>query len=421
MASCAFSVKSVQCHDDVPSTARPASSSRASSSKRRFCSADSLPGQPDVDGDVEVAAVVGLADGAGMPWPFSRKTCPFCVVAGTFRRSARPSMPWHLGLAAEHRHGQRDTDSRGEVAVFALEPGVRQQMNPQVEVAARRRRSRGRPRRAPGPASLRRRRPECARRPLRRVPFVLDRQAARGAAERLFERQFDVVFDVPARRGPARPLSPRPASAGAARRRRTGGRSPRTGPRSRTSRRISSSVIVRKPPPPPGCVPGAARRRGAALLLRLLVLAPVGAEFVVLAALLRVAEHLVRLVDGLEACLGGLVAGVDVGMKLARELPVRLLDFLVGGVLGHAERRVVVLEFHCVPRLEPQQVARADRVSRARRRRPRRPARASSPASGRSRWTASATSSRRCTPARLMPSSSTRCLISRRRSISARE
>jgi hypothetical protein len=65
--------------------------------------------------------------------------------------------------------------------------------------------------------------------------------------------------------------------------------------------------------------PGAVgERAGPALLLRLLVLPPVGAELVVLAALVRVAEHLVGLVDGLEARLG-LVARVDVRVRLPRQ------------------------------------------------------------------------------------------------------
>ena len=68
---------------------------------------------------------------------------------------------------------------------------------------------------------------------------------------------------------------------------------------------------------------------GLALLLRLLVHPPVGAELVVLLALLGVAEHLVGLVDLLELRLGGLVAGVHVGMVLAGELAVRLLDLLL--------------------------------------------------------------------------------------------
>ena len=99
--------------------------------------------------------------------------------------------------------------------------------------------------------------------------------------------------------------------------------------------------------PPSGRV--AEGRRPAAvvaLLPRLLVHAPVGAELVVLLALLRIAEDLVRLVDLLELRLGRLVAGVHVGMMLAGELAVRLLDLFLRRALGDAERLVIVLEFH---------------------------------------------------------------------------
>src|SRR5207244_4250113 len=85
-----------------------------------------------------------------------------------------------------------------------------------------------------------------------------------------------------------------------------------------------------------------AARRAASLLVH----APVGAELVVLFSFLRIAEHLVRLVDLLEFPLGGLVPWLDVGVVLARELPKRLLDLFRGGGLGHAQRRVVVFEVH---------------------------------------------------------------------------
>jgi hypothetical protein len=115
--------------------------------------------------------------------------------------------------------------------------------------------------------------------------------------------------------------------------------------------RISSSLIVRKPPgPPPAHVhrPAAVIEAGAAGRAPLLVHPPVGAQLVVLLPLLRIAEHLVGLVDFLELRLGRLVAGVDVGVVLARQLPVRALDLLVGGGLGDPERLVVVLEVHRV-------------------------------------------------------------------------
>src|SRR5213594_3380590 len=71
---------------------------------------------------------------------------------------------------------------------------------------------------------------------------------------------------------------------------------------------------------------------------------PVGAERVVAAALLRIGEHLVRLVDLLEA-IGRVLALGDVGMVLAGQLAEGGLDRLVVGLPIDAEDLVVVLEF----------------------------------------------------------------------------
>ena len=73
-------------------------------------------------------------------------------------------------------------------------------------------------------------------------------------------------------------------------------------------------------------------------LLERLRLLPVLAVAVVLGALLGVGEHVVRLVDLLEALLGRLVARVHVRVVLAGELPEGRLDLLLGGVLLDAER-----------------------------------------------------------------------------------
>ena len=59
---------------------------------------------------------------------------------------------------------------------------------------------------------------------------------------------------------------------------------------------------------------------------------PVLAELVVFLAFLRVGEHLVGLVYFLELSLGRLVAGVNVRVILAGQLPIRLLDILFSGV-----------------------------------------------------------------------------------------
>src|SRR5262249_10585158 len=63
----------------------------------------------------------------------------------------------------------------------------------------------------------------------------------------------------------------------------------------------------------------------------LLILVPARPEVVVELALFGIGEHLIGLVDVLEARLGVFVAGVDVGVMLARQLAVRALDLLVGG------------------------------------------------------------------------------------------
>ena len=72
---------------------------------------------------------------------------------------------------------------------------------------------------------------------------------------------------------------------------------------------------------------------------------PGGAVLVVLAALLLVLEHLVRLADVLEAALGARVL-VHVRVELAGELAIGPLDIRRRGVLRDAQRLVVVLVFH---------------------------------------------------------------------------
>src|SRR5262249_4597569 len=67
------------------------------------------------------------------------------------------------------------------------------------------------------------------------------------------------------------------------------------------------------------------------------------AHLVVGLALLVVAEHVVRRAHFLEPFLGSGVAGVLVGMELAREVLVRLLDVLCRRAVGHTEHGVVVL------------------------------------------------------------------------------
>ena len=84
-------------------------------------------------------------------------------------------------------------------------------------------------------------------------------------------------------------------------------------------------------------------RRRAACLLPALVVLP---KFVVLAPFLGVAQDLVRLVDFLEARFGGLVAGIQIGMILARQPPISFLDLFLVRVLLNTQNLVVVLILH---------------------------------------------------------------------------
>jgi hypothetical protein len=97
---------------------------------------------------------------------------------------------------------------------------------------------------------------------------------------------------------------------------------------------------------PPGVGGPLAAERTSTILGGLLVVPPVGAQFVVLAPLLRIAKHFVGLVDLLEARFGGLIAGVQIRMRCPGKFPVRLLDLCCGGRLLNAKRLIVVLEFH---------------------------------------------------------------------------
>ena len=115
-----------------------------------------------------------------------------------------------------------------------------------------------------------------------------------------------------------------PEEVGEARRRRRprcGTRSGRCRPWPACPRRRRRRARANPANGPPG--PNGSARPAAAGALELV---PVGAEQVVLLALLGVGQDGVRLVDVLEPLLGGLVAGVPVGMVLARELAEGLLD-----------------------------------------------------------------------------------------------
>ena len=68
----------------------------------------------------------------------------------------------------------------------------------------------------------------------------------------------------------------------------------------------------------------------------------IGAEHVVAAAALRVAQRLVGDRDLLEALLGHRIAMTRVGVQLARQLAIGALDLVLGRARSHAEQLVVV-------------------------------------------------------------------------------
>ena len=68
-----------------------------------------------------------------------------------------------------------------------------------------------------------------------------------------------------------------------------------------------------------------------------------GSDLVVLLALLGIGQHRVRLGDFLEAFGSLVVVGVGIRMQLLGQLPVRLLDLVVVGALGHLEGLVEIL------------------------------------------------------------------------------
>ena len=92
--------------------------------------------------------------------------------------------------------------------------------------------------------------------------------------------------------------------------------------------------------------PGVAGERVAPAAAGALDLFPVGPQLVVRLALLGIAEHLVGLVDLLEACLRGRVTLVQVRVVGARELAKGLLDVGRAGVARDPQGGVVVAVFH---------------------------------------------------------------------------
>ena len=170
---------------------------------------------------------------------------------------------------------------------------------------------------------------------------VFDRRAQRdralGAAVRVLEvdQHLGVVVLALDAAAPARA-----GAAGRAAPRRTATRRSRSGRSPRAPKEL--------PPAPNGAALAAAElEAGVPVRRRLELLAglPVAAHLVVGGALLRVLQDLVGLVDLLEARLGvGHLA--DVGVVLAGELAVGLLDVVLRRAARDAERLVVVLVLH---------------------------------------------------------------------------
>src|SRR6202030_185537 len=71
-------------------------------------------------------------------------------------------------------------------------------------------------------------------------------------------------------------------------------------------------------------------------------LIPISTELVVFFPLLRIAQDFVGFIQLLEFFFRGRLVFVDVGMVLARQLAKRLLDIVVTGGLGNAQRLVVI-------------------------------------------------------------------------------
>src|SRR5690606_24794387 len=96
-----------------------------------------------------------------------------------------------------------------------------------------------------------------------------------------------------------------------------------------------------------GGAAGAGRRPGAAALLAshffdLVGVLPLVSVFVVLLAVLGIAQHFVSRGDFLEARLGRRVVGVHVGVVLPREFAVGSTDFLIGSGARDTENLIEV-------------------------------------------------------------------------------
>src|SRR5438270_3666214 len=160
------------------------------------------------------------------------------------------------------------------------------------------------------------------------------------AASRLFERDLDWMLDVLAAvagRGSA--------ASGAAEVKIETGNAPAALPREKGVEEIAEVAIAGGA----SLTPGLGLILAGKLLLTLDPL-PVGTQLVVLRSLLRVAEHLIGLIDQLEA-LGRFRILVDILVILPRQLAVGRLDLLLARRSGDTQGLVVVLVLrsgHCL-------------------------------------------------------------------------
>ena len=276
----------------------------------------------------------------------------------------------HLGLAAEHRGRQRDRHARVEVAALALELRMRREPDAQVQIAGLARR---RIPCSPSPAT-RTREPSPTPAGIRtstraRVAVVLD---ARAGASRRDTRPRATARSRARRRGPARGAA---AAARAPRRRRS---SPPPPPPKNVWKKSENGLLVAEhlaaflPASSCGSRPAAAaeltfqppaeriRAAGAPACSYARQFAPSSSYFLRFSG--SPSTSYASLIS-LKLRLGRLVARVDVGMVLARQLPERLLDLLLGRGLRDAERRVVVLEVHTSSRSPEHRRLELDRIS----------------------------------------------------------
>ena len=179
-----------------------------------------------------------------------------------------------------------------------------------------------------------------------RADFASDPSRSRRSVGHSFSRrsESDACRRAP-RRGTGSRSSPATSSpfSGPGRRALPPKRLPKRSPRSPPSKWNPSKGSRRPPKPPPGAPPkppaavGSKPSRTAGV-----------PEPVVGPPLLGVLQDVVGLLDLLEPLLGGLVARVDVGMELAGEAPVGLLDVGLRGPLRDAQNLVVVAFFHAL-------------------------------------------------------------------------